>query len=73
MYKLYEYKQDDIRIGLIVSDKEQLLYIGSKLYSAKTNITPDKQALHSDITGHGLRRKHQHRSVHASVLPAAFS
>ena len=54
MYKLYEYKQDDIRIGLIVSDKEQLLYIGSKLYSAKTNITPDKQALHSDITGHGL-------------------
>ena len=54
MYKLYEYKQDDIKIGLIVSDKEQLLYIGNKLYSARTNISPGKQALHSDITGHGL-------------------
>ncbi len=54
MYKLYEYKQDDIKIGLIISDKEQCLYIGNKLYSARTNVTPDKQTLHSDITGHGL-------------------
>ena len=54
MYKLYEYKQDDIKIGLIISDKEQCLYIGNKLYSARTNATPDKQFLDSDITGHGL-------------------
>ncbi len=54
MYKLYEYKQDDIKIGLIISEKEQLLYIGNKLYSARTNIDPDKHTLHSDITGHGL-------------------
>lgn len=54
MYKLYEYKQDDIKIGLIVSDTEQLLYIGNKLYSARTNVTPDKQSLDSDITGRGL-------------------
>lgn len=54
MYKLYEYKKDDVKIGLIVSDKEQCLYIGNTLYSARTNKTPDKQFLHSDITGHGL-------------------
>ncbi len=54
MYKLYEYRKDDVKIGLIVSDKEQCLYIGNKLYSVRTNVTPDKQKLHSDITGHGL-------------------
>ena len=54
MYKLYEYKQDDLRIGLIISDKEQCLYIGNKLYSARTNVTPDKQSLNSDSTGKGL-------------------
>lgn len=54
MYKLYEYRQEDIKIGLIVSDTEQLLYIGNKLYSARTNVTPDKQSLDSDITGRGL-------------------
>lgn len=54
MYKLYEYRNDDLKIGLIISDKEQLLYIGNKLYSARTNVDPDKQTLHSDITGHGL-------------------
>jgi|GEM_PF-3921200 len=54
MYKLYEYKHDDVKIGLIVSDTEQCLYIGNKLYSARTNVTPNKQTLHSDITGHGL-------------------
>ena len=54
MYKLYEYRQDDVKIGVIISDKEQCLYIGNKLYSARTNKTPDKQFLHSDITGRGL-------------------
>lgn len=54
MYNLYEYRKDDVKIGLIVSDKEQCLYIGNKLYSARTNVTADKQKLHSDITGHGL-------------------
>ncbi len=54
MYKLYEYEQEDLKIGLIVSDKEQCLYIGNKLYSAKTNVTPEKQSLDSDITGRGL-------------------
>ncbi|MBP3856757.1 MAG: hypothetical protein IK990_14225 [Ruminiclostridium sp.] len=54
MYKLYEYDKDDMKIGLIMSDKEQCLYIGNTLYSARTNKTPDKQFLYSDITGHGL-------------------
>lgn len=54
MYKLYEYEQDDTKIGLIVSNKEQCLYIGNTLYSARTNKTPDKQSLNSDITGRGL-------------------
>ncbi len=54
MYKLYEYHSDDIKIGVIISDKESLLYIGSSLYSAKTNATPDKNVLNSDITGRGL-------------------
>ncbi|MBO6302893.1 MAG: hypothetical protein J6N15_10695 [Ruminiclostridium sp.] len=54
MYKLYEYHQDDIKIGLIISDIEQCLYIGNKLYSARTNATPEKQYLDSDITGRGL-------------------
>ena len=54
MYKLYEYKQDDVKIGVIVSDKEQCLYIGNTLYSAKTNKTPERKSLDSDITGRGL-------------------
>ena len=54
MYKLYEYADGDTKIGLIMSDKEQCLYIGNKLYSAKTNVTPEKQSLDSDITGRGL-------------------
>ncbi len=54
MYKLYEYRQDDVKIGVIISDTEQCLYIGNKLYSARTNKTPYKQFLHSDITGRGL-------------------
>lgn len=54
MYKLYEYDQDDLKIGLIISEKEQCLYIGNKLYSAKTNKSPDKTNLNSDITGRGL-------------------
>ena len=54
MYKLYEYRKEDVKIGLIISDEEQCLYIGSTLYSARTNKTPDKQFLHSDITGRGL-------------------
>ena len=54
MYKLYEYHKDDVKIGLIMSDDEQCLYIGSTLYSARTNKTPDKQVLCSDITGRGL-------------------
>ena len=54
MYKLYEYNIDSLKIGLIISEKEQCLYIGNKLYSAKTNISPDKQNLNSDITGRGL-------------------
>lgn len=55
-YKLYEYHLDSLKIGLIVSENEQLLYLGSKLYSAKTNVTPDKKVLNSDITGRGLVR-----------------
>ena len=47
MYKLYEYRQDDVKIGVIISDTEQCLYIGNKLYSARTNKTPYKQFLHS--------------------------
>lgn len=54
MYTLYEFNQDDIKIGLIISEKEQCLYIGNKLYSARTNTSPDKNILNSDITGRGL-------------------
>ena len=54
MYKLYEYRSDDVRIGLIISEQEQCLYIGNKLYSARTNVTPEKQSLDSDMTGRGL-------------------
>lgn len=53
-YKLYEYHSDDLKIGLIISDKEQLLYLGATLYSARTNKTLDKKVLNSDITGRGL-------------------
>ena len=51
MYKLHEYHHGDIKIGLIISEKEQCLYIGNTLYSARTNKNPDKQVLHSDING----------------------
>ena len=54
MYKLYEYRVDNLKVGVILSDDEQLLYMGGTLYSARTNITPEKQALNSDITGRGL-------------------
>lgn len=54
MYKLYEYHDGDMKIAVIMSDTEKLLYIGSRLYSAKTNATPNKTVLNSDITGRGL-------------------
>ena len=45
-----------MKIGLIISDKEQLLYLGDTLYSARTNKTLDKKVVNSDITGRGLVR-----------------